>query len=64
MTGASVMAAVFALQLDNEDVAQATQQQLEAAFTGTFILAGGLIGAALVSIYLFSNRNTARNSAC
>jgi len=58
MTGASMMAGLFALQLNTDDVAQATQQQLAAAFTGTFLLAGLLICGSLVSICLFSNQNT------
>ena len=56
MTGASMMVGVFASQLKNANAAIATQQELGAAFTSTFLLAGVAIGASLLSIYLFSNK--------
>lgn len=58
MTGASVMVALFASQLKNENIALATQQELGAAFTSTFLLAGAVIGVSLICIYLFSANNT------
>lgn len=57
MTGASMMVGLFASQLKNENVALATQQELAAAFTATFLLAGAVIGISLISIYLFSAKN-------
>lgn len=64
MTGASLMTGLFALQLKNTAVAQATPQQLGAALSGTFTLAGAAIGISLVSIYLVSRRNSSFDSAC
>ena len=57
MTGASVMVALFASQLKDENIALATQQELGAAFTSTFLLAGAVIGVSLICIYLFSANN-------
>ena len=51
-----MMVGVFASQLKNANAAIATQQELGAAFTSTFLLAGVAIGASLLSIYLFSNK--------
>ncbi len=64
ITGASLMTGLFTLQLKNTAVAQASPQQLGAAFSGTFTLAGAAIGISLVSIYLVSRRNSTFNSAC
>lgn len=58
MTGASMMVGLFASQLKNENVALATQQELAAAFTATFLLASAVICISLISIYLFSAKNT------
>jgi UPF0716 family protein affecting phage T7 exclusion len=52
------MVAVFASQLKNENIALATQQELGAAFTATFLLASAVIGVSLICIYLFSANNT------
>lgn len=64
MTGASLMTSLFALQLENTAVAQASPQQLGTALSGTFTLAGAAIGISLVSIYLVSRRNSSFDSAC
>lgn len=61
MTGASMLVGVFVSQLQNEHVAVATQQELAAAFTSTFLFAGVILCASLVSIYLCSHKNTEFN---
>lgn len=57
MTGASMMVGVFASQLPTENIAVSTRQELEAAFTSTFILASAFIGVLLLCVYWVSARN-------
>ena len=57
MTGASMMVRVFASQLPTENIRVATRQELEAAFTSTFVLASAFIGVLLLCVYWVSARS-------
>lgn len=63
MTGASLMTTVFSLQLKDTAVTQATQQQLDEAFSGTFMLCAIALAVSLISIYLASKHGSSFETA-